>query len=115
MLAASHAVGRNAIIDEEVAVFLADRLLARYPDLVAGRYGFAVTGLDGVGVIEAIARRRSYRTKGGDPDLEKAALTLLQDYRSGALGRVSLETPQSRSAMLAEPACIATPPQPDAS
>jgi ribosome biogenesis GTPase A len=39
--------------------------------------------------------------KGGEPDLEKAAHTLLQDYRSGALGRVSLETPESRVALLA--------------
>jgi ribosome biogenesis GTPase A len=34
-------------------------------------------------------------------DLEKAALLLLGDYRSGALGRISLETPQSRAQMLA--------------
>jgi len=39
--------------------------------------------------------------KGGDLDLEKAAHTLLQDYRSGVLGRVSLETPESRVALLA--------------
>ena len=31
MLAASHAIGRNAVIDEEVAIFLAGILLARYP------------------------------------------------------------------------------------
>ena len=35
MLAASHAVGRNAIIDEEVAVFLAGLLLDRYPELLS--------------------------------------------------------------------------------
>jgi ribosome biogenesis GTPase A len=39
--------------------------------------------------------------RGGEPDLEKAALILLQDYRDGSLGRVSLETPQSRAGMLA--------------
>jgi ribosome biogenesis GTPase A len=44
---------------------------------------------------------RGYRLKGGDLDLEKAAHTLLQDYRSGVLGRVSLETPESRVALLA--------------
>lgn len=100
MLAASHAIGRNAVIDEEVATFLAVILLARYPALVAGRYGCTVEGLDGMGVVEAVARRRGFRLKGGEPDLEKAALTLLTDYRTGALGRVSLETPESRSAML---------------
>jgi len=100
MLAASHAIGRNAVIDEEVATFLADILLARYPSLIAGRYGCVVEGLDGMGVIEALAQRRAFRLKGGAPDLEKAALTLLTDYRSGALGRISLETPESRNAML---------------
>lgn len=101
MLAASHAIGRNAYIDEEVAVFLADVLLARYPALLAARYGCETAGLDGVGVIEAIAARRGFRVRGGEADLEKAALTLLQDYRTGALGRITLETPQSRAAMMA--------------
>ena len=35
-------------------------------------------------------------------DLEKAAQILLLDYRSGALGRISLETPDTRSQMLAD-------------
>ena len=100
MLAASHAIGRNAIIDEEVATFLADILLARYPALLTGRYGFTVAGMDGADVIAAIAKRRGYLVKGGAPDLEKTALMLLQDYRTGALGRISLETPGSRNAML---------------
>ena len=100
MLAASHAIGRNAIIDEEVATFLADLLLAHYSALLTNRYGFAVEGMDGTDVIAAIAKRRGYLLKGGAPDLEKAALMLLQDYRSGALGRISLETPSSRSDML---------------
>ena len=106
MLAASHAVGRNAIIDEEVASFLGDILLAGYPNLLVNRYGFSVEGLDGVGIIEAVAKRRGYLLKGGVPDLEKAALMLLQDYRTGALGRISLETPKSRNIMLAEQALI---------
>jgi ribosome biogenesis GTPase A len=102
MLAASHAIGRNAIIDEEVATFLGDILLAHYPALLTKRYGFAVEGMDGADVIAAVAKRRGYVLRGGAPDLEKAALMLLQDYRSGALGRISLETPKSRSAMLAQ-------------
>lgn len=101
MLAASHAIGSNAFIEEEVATFLADVLLGRYPALLKTRYGFQTEGIDGVSVIEGIAKRRGYRLKGGDADIEKAAHTLLQDYRSGALGRISLETPESRTALLA--------------
>jgi len=101
MLAASHAVGSNALIEEEVATFLADLLLVRYPQLLAARYGFKTEGMDGVAVVEGVARKRAYRLKGGDADLEKAAHALLLDYRSGALGRISLETPQSRAELLA--------------
>lgn len=101
MLAASHAIGVNAVIEEEVATFLADQLLLRYPQFLSARYGFPTEGIDGVSVIEGIAKRRAYRLKGGEWDFEKAAHTMLQDYRSGALGRISLETPTSRAQLLA--------------
>ena len=101
MLAASHAIGVNAIIEEEVASFLADQLLMNYPQLLAARYGPLLDVVDGPGMIEAIAKMRGYRLKGGDLDLEKASHALLQDYRSGALGRISLETPERRAALLA--------------
>lgn len=107
ILAASHAIGRNAVIDEEVAIYLADILLERYPKLLTARYDFATAGMDGADVIAAIARQRGYRIKGNKIDLEKAALMLLQDYRSGALGRISLETPDSRQAMLDSAASVA--------
>lgn len=101
MLAASHAIGENAYIDEEVAVFLAQTLLVHYPALLRARYGCESDGLDGPGLIEAIAQKRRFLLKGGTPDREKAGLALIHDYRSGALGRISLETPQSRAAMTA--------------
>lgn len=101
MLAASHAVGSNALIEEEVATFLADLLLQRYPQLLKARYGFNTEGMDGVAVVEGVAAKRGFRLKGGEYDFEKAAHTFLQDYRSGALGRISLETPQSRAELLA--------------
>ncbi len=110
MLAASHAIGRNAVIDEEVAVFLGDILLARYPELVAARYKFPVEGMDGADLVEAIAKRRGYRLKGGDYDQEKAALAFLQDYRDGTIGRISLETPETRKAMLQQHAESKNPP-----
>lgn len=101
MLAASHAVGVNALIEEEVALFLAEILLSRYQSLLEVRYGIDGSILDGVDLLEAVARRRGLRQKGSDWDMEKAAHVLLQDYRSGALGRISLETPETRSHMIA--------------
>ena len=100
MLAASHAIGENAFISEEVATFLAEVLLDRYPALVAARYNVKPESLDGPGLIEAIARQRGYLLKGGRVDYEKAANALVHDYRTGTLGRISLETPASRAAMI---------------
>ena len=105
MLAASHAIGRNAVIDEDVALFLANNLLKSYPDLLAARYKLDVNKMDGVDLLEAIAKRRSYkRTSGKNQaglwDMEKTAVTFLTDYRHGAIGRVSLETPTSRTTMI---------------
>ena len=102
MLAASHAIGRNAVIEEEVAVFLASLLLARYPALLEARYGFGLEGIDAVGVVEGVARRRGLLMRGGEADFEKASMVLLQDYRDGKLGRISLETPETRQLMCSE-------------
>jgi ribosome biogenesis GTPase A len=101
MLAASHAIGVNALVPEEVGVFLAAILLDRYPGLLNARYGIEVAGMDAVDAIESIARRRGAQVRGGGLNLEKASIILLTDYRSGKLGRISLETPTTRSAMIA--------------
>jgi len=101
MLAASHAIGSNALIEEEVAVFLADEMLKTYPQLLVARYGFKdIESFDGIAVVEGVAAKRGFRQKGGDLDFEKASHTFLGDYRSGILGRISLETPASRKGRL---------------
>lgn len=105
MLAASHAIGRNAVIDEDVAVFLGNVLLKSYPALLNTRYKLDamkldVNAIDSIDLLEAIAKRRAYKRHDGEWDMERTAMTLLTDYRSGAIGRVSLETPASRQAML---------------
>ena len=109
MLAASHAIGRNAVIDSDVATFLAGLLLQRYPAMLVARYGIVVDGMDGIGVVEVVAKKRGcviQGRRGGELDLEKAAMVLLTDYRNGKLGRISLETPDSRTAMLAAESTI---------
>ena len=111
LLAACHAIGKNAVDDFAVAEFLAGILLARYPQALVNRYKLKLDGLDpprldAVGIVEAVARKRGCLRQGhgGELDLEKAANLLLTDFRSGALGRISLETPGTRAAMLAESA-----------
>jgi ribosome biogenesis GTPase A len=108
MLAASHAIGRNAVIDEDVAEFLANILLKRYPDFLATRYKTDVSQMDGIDLLEHIAKRRSFKLKGGEWDMEKTAMTFLTEYRAGTIGRISLETPESRQAMMAAQQPIVT-------
>ena len=119
MLAASHAIGRNAVIDEDVAIFLANNLLKNYPTMLDVRYKLeamklTVTDMDGVDLLEAIAKRRSYKRASGKNqasvwDMEKTAVTFLTDYRHGAIGRVSMETPTSRAAMIQAKQAIVMP------
>lgn len=106
LLAASHAIGRNAVIDEDVAEFLGNLLLKQYPALMNTRYKLDVmkldvSSMDGIDLLQAIAKRRTYKRNDGEWDMERTAMALLTDYRSGAIGRVSLESPQSRAEMLA--------------
>ena len=117
MLAASHAIGRNAVIDEDVAIFLANNLLQTYPDLINARYKLdamklIVAEMDGVDLLEAIAKRRSYKRHDGLWDMEKTAMAFLTDYRGGAIGRVSLETPVSRQQMMQAETPVTVPETP---
>ena len=92
-LAASHLIGPESYTGEDVATFLGDLLAERYPGLLRTRYELEAEKFDGTTVIGTIARKRGYLRRGGQPDLEKAGRALIQDYRSGLLGRISLETP----------------------
>lgn len=104
MLAAIHSIGRNAVIDEEIATYLAANLLESYPDQLVERYRLNLEGLDDVGILEVIAKKRGclLKGKGGDPDLEKAAMIFLTEFRNGKLGRISLESPKTRAIMLGQ-------------
>lgn len=99
MLAACHAIGRNAVIEEDVAEFLAGNLLRNYPALLGTRYKADVSQLDAIALLEAIAQKRGYR-RDGFLDMERTAMAFLTDFRSGTIGRISLETPQSRAVMI---------------
>ncbi|MDX8385502.1 MAG: ribosome biogenesis GTPase YlqF [Gallionella sp.] len=102
MLAAIHAIGRNAVFDDEIAIFLASLLLKRYPEQLTERYKLTLAGMDDVGVLEAIAKKRGCLLKGRGAalDLDKAAMILLTEFRGGKLGRISLESPDSRATLL---------------
>jgi ribosome biogenesis GTPase A len=91
ILAAAHSIGRAAYEDEDVALYLAGLLLRDYPGLLTRRFGELPAGCDAAGLLHVVALRRNLLKKAAEPDLAKASLALLNDFRSGALGRITLE------------------------
>lgn len=91
-LAAAHSIGRAAYDDEDVALNLGRYLLRQYPELLARRFGALPTACDERGLLELIAAGRSLVKKAAEPDIARASAALLNDFRSGALGRITLET-----------------------
>lgn len=68
-------------------------LHADYPATLRARYGLAENLPTGVELLEEIGRRRGCLVRGGRIDYEKAEQIVLTDFRSGRLGRVTLDTP----------------------
>jgi ribosome biogenesis GTPase A len=99
LLAANNNIGKNAYFEEEVAEKLGLILLKQYPALIRARYKLEDLNVDAIALLESIAKKKGFPLKNHGVDLERAAATLLNDYRQGSLGRVSLESPQSRAVM----------------
>ena len=94
-LAASGAVGRNAFEDEEVALELLDYLRQHYAAALEARYKIQdAADLSDEQLLDAVGRKRGALLGGGRINLKHAAEIVIHDFRSGALGRVTLETPQ---------------------
>ena len=97
-LAASGAVGRNAFEDEEVALELLDYLRQHYAPALESRYKIQDAGqLSDEQLLEAVGRKRGALLGGGRVNLNHAAEIVIHDFRSGALGRLTLETPDAFS------------------
>jgi ribosome biogenesis GTPase A len=92
-LALGGAIPDTALDYESVATFGATFFLARYPALLVARYKLKELPADAASLLVEIGKRRGGLRAGGVVDLHKAADVLLHDFRSGALGRVSLEEP----------------------
>jgi len=97
LLAINNNIGKNAYYEEEVAEKLANILLKQYPSLIMTRYKFADLKKDAIELLELIAKKKGFPLKNHGLDLERAASTLLNDYRQGLLGCISLETPEHKN------------------
>ena len=92
-LALGGAIPDTALDYESVALFGAKFLLAQYPDLIRARYKLSELPATAGELLTEIGRRRGGLRAGGVVDMHKASDALLHDFRSGALGRISLEAP----------------------
>jgi ribosome biogenesis GTPase A len=102
-LAASGAVGKNAFDDEEVALELLAYLQTHYAAELCARYQIqSVADVTEDELLEHIGRKRRALLSGGRINLQKAAELVIHDFRSAAMGRVSLETPLEFAAWLKE-------------
>ena len=76
---------------EELAVKLLEYIRDAYPDCIAARYG--VEAAPGFEMLEAIGRRRGCMVKGGEIDTLRASELVLDDFRGGKIGRITLDVP----------------------
>ena len=102
LLAANNAIGKNAYQEDDVAIELGEILLKKYPELLKGRFAIDDLGVDSIKLLEFIATKKNFPLRNHVIDIEKAAIVLLNDYRQGYLGRISLESPESRQLKLAK-------------
>ena len=95
MLAYTGAVKENVIDTEELAYRLAELLWRYYPQTVRERYGVELEdGTPGYVMLEEMGRKRGYLLARGEINTERMARVLLDEYRSGKLGRFTLEMPE---------------------
>lgn len=96
-LALGGAIPDTALDYERVAFFGADIFLDRYPKELLTRYKLTALPTSATELLETIGKKRGGLRKGGGIDMHKAADALIHDFRSGALGRITLEIPAQNS------------------
>lgn len=88
-LAFTGAVKDEVMDTAALARALGEVLLRDYPELVKARYKIAGGG----DILTEIAKARGMLISGGEPDVERAAATLLDEFRGGKIGRITLDEP----------------------
>ena len=103
-LAATGAVNDDILDTQTLACELIKRLAGLYPDALTKRYGVEplTEGAEPFDVLTQIAAARGFLQKGGAMDTERAAIILIDEFRGGRLGRISLERPDTPKTMDAE-------------
>lgn len=95
LLAYTGAVKEGVLDIQELSFHLLELLARRYPQALKDRYGIdADPEKPGWELCEQAACRRGFRIGGGEADLERMSRVLLDEFRSGRLGRLTLEEPE---------------------
>ncbi|MCR5672326.1 MAG: ribosome biogenesis GTPase YlqF [Lachnospiraceae bacterium] len=76
----------------EVAMELIEKVKVLYPQCLSDRFGTDESKQTAV-ILEDIAIKRGCLKKGNEPDFDKAATVVINEFRSGKLGRITLEMP----------------------
>ena len=89
---------RDEILDtERMAVILVSRLRKKYPELLFARYKLGdmeqYAELGDYDLFELIGRKRGFLVSGGEVNTERTAVILLDEFRGGKIGRMTLEEP----------------------
>jgi len=90
-LALLNIVGENAYEEYEVALYLLGVLRQQSPRLFTEYYKLKQVAEDDEELLQDIARQRGHLLKGGQPDPEKTARQIINDFRTGNLGRLTLD------------------------
>lgn len=95
MLAYTGAVTEHVLDLEDLASRLMSLLWKRYPQAIRERYGIDMPeDAPGYELLEAAGRKRGFLMARGEINVERMAKALLDEYRSGKLGRFTLEEPE---------------------
>jgi ribosome biogenesis GTPase A len=94
-LAFTGAIKDDVLDIEDLAFELMNLLGHRYPEIVEAGYKIKLPEtFEGWEALELVGRKRGFLISGGEVDLERAARMVLDDFRSGKLGRFTLELPE---------------------
>ena len=91
---------RDQILDtEEIAMILCSRLMRVAPEQFMTRYKLTeeeTDGLDSYDLFELVGRKRGFLISGGEVNHKRCADMLLDEFRGGKIGRITLEVPSDR-------------------
>ena len=91
---------KDEIMDiSELAAKLMERLAALYPNNLMERYKLSdIKGKSGTAILEEAGRKRGCLVAGGEVDLNRIAVIVLDEFRGGKIGKITLENPPKDTA-----------------